>query len=64
MNTDVKFFATTVEDECKQQVETLASCSAFEGAKIRIMPDCHSGKGCVIGFTANLGDKCIPNVIG
>ena len=64
MNTDVKFFATTVEDECKQQVETLASCPAFEGAKIRIMPDCHSGKGCVIGFTANLGDKVVPNVIG
>ena len=64
VNTDVKFFATTVEDECKKQVETLASCPAFEGAKIRIMPDCHSGKGCVIGFTANLGDKCIPNVIG
>lgn len=64
MNTDVKFFATTVEDECRQQVETLASCPAFEGAKIRIMPDCHSGKGCVIGFTANLGDKVVPNVIG
>ena len=28
------------------------------------MPDVHSGKGCVIGFTANLGDKVIPNIVG
>lgn len=28
------------------------------------MPDCHSGKGCVIGFTSTLGDKIIPNVVG
>lgn len=61
---DVKFFAKTVEHECRKQVETLANCPAFEGAKIRIMPDCHAGKGCVVGFTANLGDKVIPNVVG
>lgn len=28
------------------------------------MPDCHAGKGCVIGFTADLGDKVIPNIVG
>jgi RNA-splicing ligase RtcB len=28
------------------------------------MPDVHAGKGCVIGFTANLGDKVIPNIVG
>lgn len=28
------------------------------------MPDVHSGKGCVIGFTADLGDKVIPNIVG
>ena len=26
------------------------------------MPDVHAGKGCVIGFTADLGDKVIPNI--
>lgn len=61
---DVKFFAKTIESECRKQVETLASCEAFSGAKIRIMPDCHAGKGCVVGFTADLGDKVIPNVVG
>ena len=28
------------------------------------MPDVHAGKGCVIGFTADLGDKVIPNIVG
>ena len=28
------------------------------------MPDVHAGKGCVIGFTADLGNKVIPNIVG
>ena len=28
------------------------------------MPDVHAGSGCVIGFTANLGKKVIPNIVG
>lgn len=28
------------------------------------MPDCHAGVGCVIGFTANLGNKIIPSLVG
>ena len=28
------------------------------------MPDVHAGAGCVIGFTGDLGDKVIPNIIG
>jgi RNA-splicing ligase RtcB len=35
-----------------------------EGADVRIMPDVHAGAGCVIGFTAKLTDKVVPNLIG
>ena len=28
------------------------------------MPDVHTGAGCVIGFTGDLGDKVIPNIVG
>ena len=28
------------------------------------MPDVHQGIGCVIGFTADMGDKVIPNIVG
>jgi tRNA-splicing ligase RtcB len=31
---------------------------------IIIMPDCHAGKGSVIGFTNKLGPSIIPNVVG
>ena len=37
---------------------------AFYGCTIRIMPDVHAGAGCVIGFTGNMGDKVIPNIVG
>lgn len=61
---NVKIFAKTCEDLAREQVYRLASLPAFNESKIRIMPDTHAGKGSVIGFTANLGDKVIPNVVG
>lgn len=31
---------------------------------IAIMPDCHYGKGAVIGFTMEMSDMIIPNIVG
>lgn len=62
--TDLKIFAKTVEPSSLQQIETLVAQPAFSDCKIRIMPDVHTGVGCVIGFTADLGDKVIPNIVG
>ena len=61
---DLKIFAQTIEEETINQINLLASQKAFSSAKIRIMPDCHAGKGCVVGFTADLGEKIIPNIVG
>ena len=61
---DLKIYASIIEDSAKEQIDELMNQKAFENSKVRIMPDCHSGKGCVIGFTANLGDKVIPNLVG
>jgi tRNA-splicing ligase RtcB len=61
---DLKIFAKTVEEEAVAQVVTLLEQEAFKDCKVRIMPDVHAGKGCVIGFTADLGDKVIPNIVG
>lgn len=61
---DLKVFAKTVEHEVYEQIDGLTKLNAFKDAKIRIMPDTHSGKGCVIGFTADLGGKVIPNIVG
>ena len=61
---DVKVFARIIEKEAVQQIETISALPAFDGAKIRIMPDAHAGAGCVIGFTATLGGKVVPDLVG
>ena len=59
-----KIFIDNVEDTAKEQIKTLCDQSFTEGCKIRIMPDVHAGASCVIGFTADLGKKIIPNIVG
>lgn len=61
---DLKVFTENVEPEALNQIYTLIKQSAFQDCKVRIMPDVHAGAGCVIGFTADLGDKVIPNIVG
>lgn len=61
---DVKIFTNNIEPEALNQIYTLVKQPAFKDCKVRIMPDVHAGKGCVIGFTADLGDKVIPNIVG
>ena len=57
-------YAKTVEDSALKQIELLCSQEFVKKAKIRIMPDVHTGAGCVIGFTADLGEMIIPNIVG
>ena len=61
---DVKIFTDNIEDTALNQIKQLLSIDVFSDKKIRIMPDVHAGAGCVIGFTGNLGDKVIPNIVG
>ncbi len=61
---DLKIFTNNIEPEALNQVYNLLAQKPFQDSKIRIMPDVHAGAGCVIGFTGNLGDKVIPNVVG
>lgn len=61
---DVKIFTDNIEETATNQIKQLLSIEVFSDKKIRIMPDVHAGAGCVIGFTGNLGDKVIPNIVG
>ena len=61
---NLKIFTENIEQEAIDQINTLLDQPAFADCKVRIMPDVHAGAGCVIGFTANLGDKVIPNIVG
>lgn len=61
---DLKIFTENIEPEALNQIYTLVKQPVFKDCKVRIMPDVHAGAGCVIGFTADLGDKVIPNIVG
>ncbi len=64
MNYDLKIFTENIEPTAVNQIFELITLAPFENAKVRIMPDVHYGKGCVVGFTSTTNDKLIPNVIG
>ena len=59
-----KVFTSNVDEETISQVTELLNQEFVSGSKIRIMPDCHAGKGCVIGTTMTLTDKVVPNLTG
>ena len=60
----MKIFTDNIENTALEQIGRLMSIGTFSGCKVRIMPDVHAGAGCVIGFTGDLGDKVIPNIVG
>ena len=64
MSKDLKIFTKNIEQQAVNQINELLEQEPFKDCKVRIMPDVHAGKGCVIGFTADLGDKVIPNIVG
>lgn len=60
----MKIFTDDIEDVAIQQIASLLSIDVFRHCKMRIMPDVHAGAGCVIGFTGDLGERVIPNIVG
>lgn len=63
-NGEVKIFTDNVEQEAISQIIKVGNSSLGENSHIRIMPDCHAGKGCTIGTTMLITDKICPNLIG
>ena len=60
----VKIFASIVDDTTKKQVEELATSEAYKDSVIRVMPDCHAGKGCTIGSVIKYKNRVVPNTVG
>lgn len=61
---NLKIFTKNIEEQAINQINELLKQETFKNSKVRIMPDVHAGKGCVIGFTGDLGNKVIPNIVG
>ncbi|MGN0695174.1 MAG: RtcB family protein [Oscillospiraceae bacterium] len=57
-------YTDIIDDTAREQIELLCDQEFVKGCRIRIMPDVHAGAGCVIGFTADLGEMVIPNIVG
>lgn len=57
-------FNDNLDEASRKQIRDFVDQEVFRDIRIRIMPDVHAGKGCVIGYTANLSDRVVPNLIG
>lgn len=56
---------TLLEESAREQIRALMDNEYVAGSTVRIMPDCHAGKGCVIGFTQTLPNRTvIPSLVG
>lgn len=63
--TTAKVFSDNIDVNAYEQIRTICNHPMFSSAVVRIMPDCHAGKGCVIGFTCVSSEKIvIPDLIG
>ena len=59
-----KVFTDNVDSETIGQIINFLNLECIKDAKIRIMPDCHAGKNCVVGTTMTITDNVIPGMIG
>ncbi|MCL1944979.1 MAG: RtcB family protein [Firmicutes bacterium] len=60
----IKIFTTNVDNNTKRALIDIANSDLGVNAHMRIMPDCHAGKGCVIGTTMLVHEKVCPNFVG
>lgn len=63
-NNTAKVFTENIDSVTIGQVIGMLNEPFTEGSKIRIMPDCHAGKGSVVGTTMTIQNKVVPNLVG
>lgn len=61
---NIKIYAKTIEPEAQEQVYRMAKSEAYKECTIRIMPDCHAGKGCTVGTVIKINGRVVPNTVG
>lgn len=61
---EADIFASQVDAAAMEQIRALCGQPFAQESKIRIMPDVHSGNGCVIGLTMTVKDSVCPNLVG
>ena len=61
--TTAKVMIENIDPETMRQIHLIVNHPAATNPVV-IQPDCHAGKGCVIGFTMKAADKVVPNWTG
>lgn len=61
---EAKVFTDIIDDRTVGQITGILNTPLSENAHVRIMPDCHAGKGCVVGTTMHVSNKVCPNIVG
>ena len=64
MHMELSVYASDISNSAKSQLERIAYLPPFSNERIAVMPDVHPGHNCIIGFTATISDKIIPNIVG
>lgn len=65
MEADIKIFASVIDETTKEQIDSIVSTEPYSAESVRIMPDVHAGRGCVIGFTSTTSQwKVNPHLVG
>ena len=59
-----RVFAAELESSAQGQIRALCDQPFSAGSRIRVMPDCHAGKGCVVGLTMTVEGRVCPNLVG
>lgn len=54
----------TLDETTRAQIQGFVNNPSFHRSYIAIMPDCHAGAGSCIGFTMQMNDRIIPDVVG
>ena len=57
-------YANTIDTGVEGLIKAFCNSTVSDGSKIRIMPDVHAGRGCVVGTTMTITDKVAPGLIG
>jgi len=65
MEANIKIFASVIDETTKKQIDSIISAEPYSAESVRIMPDVHAGRGCVIGFTSTTSQgKVNPHLVG
>lgn len=62
--TDAIIYTNNPQQAAIDQIDDLVNQAFMANTKVRIMPDYHAGKGCVIGTTIALNNCVVPNLVG